>query len=178
MKKLSLLLLLAICFALPLLASAQAPDSADKLLSQAQTTAAKEHKVVMVLFTATWCSLCRQFETYLGSPEVRPIFDKYFVISRINALEENGKHPERNSPGSAEMLKKMGGGDSVPYFAFLDKDNKVIVDSRAPETGNVGFPVAPEEVDWFVKMVRQAAPSMTPEELKKLETPLRESRPS
>ncbi len=175
MQKLSLLLVLTMLM-IPLAVSAQSPDSADKLLSQAQTTATQQHKVVMVVFTASWCSLCRQFETYLDLPNVRPIFDKYFVISRINALEELGKHPERNNPGSTKLLKKLGGGDSVPFFAFLGESGKVIVDSRAPKAGNVGFPVAPEEVDWFMKMVHEAAPSMTPDELNKLESPLRNSK--
>ena len=38
---------------------------------------------------------------------------------------------------------------------------------------NLGHPVQPQEVDWFLVMVKKAAPAMTPDEAKVLEDWLR-----
>jgi thioredoxin-related protein len=175
MKKLLRPVLLAVCFSAPLALTAQTMASSDTILSQAQADAARQHKVVLVVFRATWCKYCHQFESYLDSPDIRPIVERYFVVAQLNALEGLGKHPERNTPGAEKLLKQYGGSDGLPFFAFLDGSGPKIVDSNAPKIGSIGFPVQPGEIDWFMKMVAKAAPSMTSEEMKILESRLRNS---
>ncbi len=75
------------------------------------------------------------------------------------------------------MLKRFASGSgSVPFFVMLDAEGNVIVDSKAPKTGNIGFPVDPSEIDWFMKMLAKAAPLMTSAEAKVLEAKLRTTK--
>jgi hypothetical protein len=38
---------------------------------------------------------------------------------------------------------------------------------------NIGFPSEPREIVWFMKMMKQAAPAITDDEIKGIETVLR-----
>ena len=166
------LLVLALCFVAPLALTAKSQTSAETILSQAEMQAAQQHKSVFVLFHASWCGWCRRFETYLDSPDVRPIIEKYFVVARINAMEQMGKHPELNSPGGEKLLKQFGGAGAMPFIALLDSEGRLVVNSNAPTSGNIGFPAEPGEIDWFMKMMAKAVPSMTSHEAQTLETSL------
>jgi len=152
---------------------AQKLPSAASIVKQARTEAAEQNKVVFVVFTATWCDYCQEFDSYLEMPTVRPIIDKYFVVVHVNVQEELGHHPERNHPGGARLLESLGGGEEVPYFALLKASGGKIADANAPRIGNVGFPEAPEEVDWFMVAMIEAVPTMTPGELDVLDAALR-----
>lgn len=49
---------------------------------------------------------------------------------------------------------------------FLDSEGALIVNSNRPsrkrKTGeNIGYPLAPEEIDWFMIMIKKAAPALT-----------------
>jgi hypothetical protein len=152
---------------------AQSLPSVDSLLSQSESTAAQQHKLVFIIFHASWCGPCHAFDRYLDSAEVWPIVDRYFVLVRVSAMEEAANHPERNNPGGNDLLQKLGGGDGVPFFAFLDADGRLIVNSIAPKTGNVGYPVEQGEIDWYMKMLARAVPSMAPAETSILQKKLR-----
>ncbi|HUB81142.1 MAG TPA: hypothetical protein VMB03_20205 [Bryobacteraceae bacterium] len=85
-----------------------------------------------------------------------------------------------NTPGGQELWKRMGGAGGPPFFAFLDSDGKEIVNSNRPEkdgkTENIGHPMEPEEVDWFLVMVHKAVPQITREESDTLEHYLRNQK--
>jgi thioredoxin-related protein len=174
MRILLRVVLLAVCFLAPSGLTAQSSASADTILSQAEASATQQHKLVFVIFRASWCGMCRSFERYVESPDIRPIIDKYFVVVRMNALES--QHPERNTTGAADFLKQFGGGDSVPFLVILDGSGRMVVNSVAPKIGNIGYPVEPGEIDWFMKMLSQSLPSMTSEEARRLEARLRHSQ--
>lgn len=66
----------------------------------------------------------------------------------------------------------------LPFFAFLDANGDEIVDSLRPVAGkskpvNIGHPYESEEVDWFLAMVKKAAPDISPQESQTLEDWLR-----
>jgi hypothetical protein len=108
---------------------------------------------------------------------VKPIVEKYFVVVKIDVQETKEKQ-ELNTPGGEVWFKRAGGPAGLPFFAFLDAHGNVIVNSMRPgENGkaaeNIGHPEAPEEVDWFMAMVRKAVPEMSGEELGKIEGWLR-----
>lgn len=53
---------------------------------------------------------------------------------------------------------------------MLDANGRLIVDSNRPDPkvkggSNVGYPAAPEEVDWFVEMLRRGAPALSRQDL-------------
>jgi len=76
------------------------------------------------------------------------------------------------------MMVQLGGPQGLPYFAFLDSQGGMIVNSIEPaadgrKAGNIGHPYQPHEVDWFLAMLGKAAPRMTAEERAPLEKYLR-----
>ena len=103
---------------------------------------------------------------------------EYFAIVRFRVLEQ-ARAKEADTPGADALLTRWGGSTVIPFFAFLDSKGKLIVNSiRPPDAdgkhgGDIGHPYESWEIDWFLKMLRDAAPRMTAEELAAIEKPLR-----
>lgn len=160
------------------LLAAEAPPPASVVMETARTAATTEHKSVFLIFHASWCGWCRKLDQFIETPEIKPIIDKYFVVARVTVLETGAKK-SLNNPGGDEVLAQAGGKDiGLPFFAFLNKNGETVVNSIRPGEGkaaerNIGHPVQPQEVDWFLVMVKKAAPAMTPDEAKVLEDWLR-----
>ena len=102
-------------------------------------------------------------------------------------IQEHGPQEALNSPGGDELFKKLGGGSGgIPFFAFLNEQGDMIVNSIAPgkleagnggyKGGNIGHPDKPEEVDWFMVMLSKGAPGMTAEERGTIEHWLRNQK--
>ena len=94
-------------------------------------------------------------------------------------VKENGDKQGLNTQGGDELLTKLGGSDGIPFFAFLDGQGRMIVNSLRPRDpdgkhgGDIGHPVEPWEIDYFMTMLAKAAPQMTAEERGTIETKLR-----
>lgn len=152
-----------------------AVPSANDVIAQAGKKASAEKKAVYLRFSASWCGWCKRHDAFLDQPAIKAAFEKYFVPVKL-IVEESEANKALENPGAEEWLKKAGGPDGLPYSAFLDPKGKVIVNSKRVADkggGNVGHPIAPEEVDWFIIMMKKAAPSMASEDLKVIETALR-----
>jgi len=156
--------------------------NADKVLAQAETQAGEQQKAVLLVFGASWCKYCHLFEKFLGAPEIEPIFAKHFVIAHVGVYEELGKHPELNHPGSDKLVKEFGDADvgGLPFIVFLDARGQMIINSNRPiekKVGgeNIGYPSAPEEIDWFMVMIRKAAPMLSEAESETVERWLRKA---
>ncbi len=161
------------------LAAPAEPPSADQLLVITEAKATAEHKVIFVHFGASWCGWCRKLDAFLDQPGIKPVFEKYFVPVKL-VVQENEKNKAQENSGSDALLSKLGGPAGLPYSAFLDAHGVLIVNSKRPSNvgggENIGFPVQPEEVDWFLKMMRKAAPQMTRDDLKTIEDALRNQK--
>jgi hypothetical protein len=100
------------------------------------------------------------------------------VIVHFRVMEETGAK-ETNTPGADALLTRLGGTSLIPFFALLESKGKLIVNSIRPADpdgkhgGGIGHPFEPWEIDWFLTMLRDAAPRMTAEELETIEKPLR-----
>ncbi len=174
----------ALVFALSAVATA-APKigKSDQVLADAKAKAADQHKSIFLIFGASWCPECHTLDSFLEAPEVRQIFDKYFVIARLSVAEELAGHPNLNNPGSDTLLVKFGGigpnGEvGLPYVVVLDEKAKGLANSNRPVKGKaagegIGFPTEPEEIAWFLSMLTKGAPSLTPEEARVVEQILR-----
>jgi hypothetical protein len=96
-------------------------------------------------------------------------------------MEENGAK-ETNTAGADALLTRLGGTSLIPFFAFLDSKGTLIVNSVRPADsdgkhgGSIGHPLEPWETDWFLKMLRDAAPRITAAELETIEKPLRSQK--
>lgn len=153
MKKHILFLILAsIC---SMLAYAQQTPSADVVLTEARTKAARGNKKVMVIFHASWCGWCHKMNTSLNDPAVKPFFDKNFVITHLTISESEGKKHLEN-PGAEELNKKWGGGDQgIPFWVIMDKDGNILADSQSEPGKNVGCPATAEEVAHFIHVLKK-----------------------
>ena len=148
-------------------AHSQAPalPTADTVLAQAKTTASAEHKNILLTFSASWCCPCHLFEAFLKDPAIHPIMAKAFVITSLDVEERPNDPRHANSPGGEALMTSLGGGNSVPFIAMLSPDGQPIVDSLRPDKGgksNIGYPAIPVEIDWFMQMLRKAAPTLIP----------------
>src|ERR1035441_6151046 len=79
-------------------ANAQSP-SADEIMTKAEATASTEHKALFVHFDASWCAYCKRLDALLESPNVKPIFQTYFVTVKLVLMEtEKKKHSRILAP--------------------------------------------------------------------------------
>lgn len=161
-----------------MLLAAETPPPASAVTESARTAAAAQHKSIFLIFHASWCGWCRKLDQFIETPEIKPIIDKYFVQARLTVQEQEAKK-SLNNPGGDAVLAQAGGKDiGLPFFAFLDEKGETIVNSIRPGEGraglrNIGHPFEPQEVDWFLMMVKKAAPTISPDEAKVLENWLR-----
>jgi thiol-disulfide isomerase/thioredoxin len=153
-----------------------APPSADDLIAGAKAKAAAEKKAIYVHFGASWCGWCKRLDAFLERPDIKPVFEKYFVPVKL-VVQENEKNKALENAGAEAWLAKVGGPEGLPFSAFLDAKGAMIVNSKrssqtGPAGGNIGFPAQPAEIGWFVAMLKKAAPKIAEDDLKVIETAL------
>ena len=62
---------------------------------------------------------------------------------------------------AARLRKGRAGG--IPWIVILDTNGKELINSDAP-TGNIGCPVTPEEIKWFMTMIEKTARNLDSKE--------------
>ncbi len=157
---------------------AMAAKTAQEILTEATHQAAEQHKIVFFEFGASWCSQCHRLDAFLSSPEIAPIVQKYFVLANVHFQEKEGKHPELETPGADKLMAQFGNPEGVPYIVFFDANGNAIVTSSRRVEGkkrgdNIGYPDAPEEIDWFMTMLKESVPTMNADETQQIESWLR-----
>jgi thiol-disulfide isomerase/thioredoxin len=152
------------------LAYGEAP-SADQVLVPAKAKAAAEHKAIFIHFGASWCVWCKRLDAFLDRPDTKPVFEKYFIPVKL-VVQEHDKNKAQENSGADALLKNLGGPAGLPYSAFLDAKGVLIVNSKF-KGENIGYPAEPSDIDWFIQMMKKAAPNMSPDDLKTIETALR-----
>ncbi len=177
-------LLLVVMWIVASFAFAEKPASADKILAAARAQAKAEQKSILLVFGASWCPDCEVLDTFFNAPQAKPIFDKHFVLVHLNVFEENGENPGRNTPGGDKVILKYGGVSSagvvsLPYMVVLDADGKLVTDSHRPSQGkstdkNIGFPDQPEDIAWFVEMMKKGAPQLSDQEAEQISSVLKQ----
>ena len=70
------------------------------------------------------------------------------------------------------MLARFGGRDGLPYSEVLDASGAFIANSKMNDE-NIRYPAEPKEIDYFVQMMKMAAPRMSESDLKTIDTALR-----
>ncbi|MEP6757466.1 MAG: thioredoxin family protein [Chthonomonadales bacterium] len=169
----------ALSVALPAVAAAaDSPVTTAIALKSAVAKARKEKKVVFVKFEATWCGWCHKLTDALNVPENKEIFDKYFVLLRLDVMENGPKKSEEN-PGGVEYMKELGGEKSgLPFYAFLDDKGKKVADSNVmPKDQNIGYPGEDGEIVAFEALLKKANKKISDGDMKKLMTWFKEHKP-
>jgi thiol-disulfide isomerase/thioredoxin len=183
MRKAALMGLIFLVFSTTV--AAQKSPKASDILKTAQSKATDQNKAIFLIFGASWCEACHQLDTFLALPDVAPIIEQHFVVTRINFGEAAAGHPDWDTPGADSLLAKYGGISSggkigLPFIALLDPKAKLIVNSNAPastkgKSETTWFLTEPEEIRWFLSMLEKAAPALTPDDLHKIEAGLRQA---
>src|SRR5438445_4072345 len=93
--------------------------SADEVLVLAKEKALAEDKAIFLHFGASWCGWCRKLDAFLEQPDIKPVFERYFVPVKL-VVQENEKNKSLENAGADALLRKLGGPSGLPYFAFLD----------------------------------------------------------
>ena len=99
--------------------------------------------------------------------DISPIFTKDFVDVRID--EAMG--------GFEELMEILGGkGSGFPWLVILRPDGSTVIDSRDPERGNIGSPIAEWEIEYWNVMMRASVQRITEEEIEYMARTLAEDR--
>ncbi len=151
---------------------------ADDILKVAKLKAADQNKSIFLIFGASWCEDCHQLDSFLALPDIAPIFDKYFVVTKLTFGEALGGHPDWDNPGSDLLISKYGGlspsgAVDLPFIAVLDPKAKLVANSNKPGKGHVasggtGFPANTEDVKWFLAMLQKATAALTEDKTQKI----------
>ena len=169
LKGLFAIAVLALAVASGTSARAASTDTADTLFAQAKSLAQQQHKHVLLVFSASWCGPCKLYEKFLEDPAMKPLTDKAFVIVRIDVGERPGDSKHADTPGGVALRSALGAQPEpgYPFIIMTDEAGKPIVNSNrnGDIKGNTGYPQSPEEIDWYIEMLRRAAPGLSAEEL-------------
>jgi thiol:disulfide interchange protein len=138
------------------------PATTDSILKGAIKTAKSSHKPIFVIFHASWCGWCKKLEAAMDQPEFKKMFEKTYVLVRLDVLESKDKQEALENPGGVELMKSWGGEKSgLPFYVFLDENGTKVADSNAmPKEGNIGYPGAPEEIVAFDGLLKKSAPKL------------------
>jgi len=137
-----------------LLASKAPSPAAQALLDAATARAAKEGKCVHLWFGEFGDEWSGKYRAWLEQPDVAALLGKYAVTAHIELLRDTG---------ATDLMTQFGGThvDSLPWWAILASDGRVIALSQSDKTPNIGFPTDEVEIRSFLAYLRQANPRLT-----------------
>ncbi len=130
---------------------------APTLMKLSMIRAKAEDKLVMLHLGAPWCPWCHKLDDFLAREDIAPLIGKDFIDRKVDV-----DRMERADEVVARFRSDDKGG--IPWMAVVDVDGKVVATSDAP-TGNFGFPVADEEIVFFVDLLKTHGDDLTDEDL-------------
>ncbi len=149
--------------------------SAEEILKEACKTAKEQEKKVFLIFHASWCGWCHKMDKRMSLPEMKPYFDKNYVIKHIDVMEPAEKK-NLETPGGVELLNKYGGGkNGIPFWLIFDENGKLVADSQMRPAGtdlsvpgeNIGCPQQPKEIIAFKEVLKKTS-SLTDAEIEQV----------
>jgi thiol-disulfide isomerase/thioredoxin len=139
---------------------------AEKVLADGLSQARRESKRVLLHIGAPWCGWCHVLDRFLY--ENRNLFAADFIDVKID--QQRMTHAERLT----QRLRPAKSG-GIPWIAILDADGNALATSDGPK-GNIGFPAEPEEIHFFMDMLRKNVRSTSATQLAAIERSLQNER--
>jgi thioredoxin-related protein len=142
-----------------------AAPPADSIIKVSCSEAAKENKRVFLIFHASWCVWCHKLDSSFNDYHVRDFFNRNFIVAHLTILETGVKKINEN-PGAQDLYRKYAGGSeaSIPFWIVLDKNGNLLADSKSKTGTNTGCPATIEEVQHFLKVLKQTSDMNAKEE--------------
>ncbi|MES2069677.1 MAG: thioredoxin family protein [Pseudomonadota bacterium] len=97
-------------------------------LNQALATATSQHKKVLVLFGANWCTDCRELDKSIKGKSAS-LIDSKFVVVKVDVGQFDKNLPIANAYGNP--IKK-----GIPAAVVLSADNTLLYATKAGELSN------------------------------------------
>ena len=134
--------------------AAAAGTEAERVVAQAAKRAGTSGRNVMVVFHASWCRWCHRLEALLADPDVKRAVGGSYEVVWVDVLERSG-HTDLETPGGNALLAALGGGEGLPFVAFLSPARATLATS-----GQIGYPGTTAEIDAFLALLRSTGPHL------------------
>lgn len=144
---------------LELLARFRAPRrSAEDAYAAAIAGAKASGKLLFLSFGAVDAEESGALRSWLESGLVAPLLDKDFSVARIDV---------RRTAGGDELLGCLRSDQtrSLPWFAILDRDGRVLATSEGADGKNIRFPPDPDGIAHVQRMLRRTAKGLAERDL-------------
>ena len=97
---------------------------------------------------------------------MKKLIESSYVVVKLDVLEQGEKKSLEN-PGGVDVLAALKGKTAgLPFMAVTDSAGKMLVNSNSQtkgEAGNIGYPAAPHEIDWFIGMLSTSSKLTAPQ---------------
>ena len=165
MMKLKHFTLLACLLCISTIVAAQKKTTTPGILTAALMVAAKEMKNVIVIFHASWCGWCHKMDSSMTDVSCSKMFRSNYITCHLT-VDESAENKKLETPGAAAFRKIYHGEkEGLPFWLILDKDGKLLADSRMLAAGetvakagtNTGCPASKEEIAYFISVLKKTS---------------------
>ncbi len=124
-----------------------------------------QHKKLFLEFGWEGCGWCRRLNKYQDDPAVKDILGRDFLFAYLDIY---------NSPAGKELYA-IYGKQGTPSWTIFDPSGKVLADCDNG-IGNVGYPGTPEELEYYISVIRKSVPGISSQDCGILISKLEEYR--
>ncbi|MDE1154118.1 MAG: thioredoxin family protein [Acidobacteriaceae bacterium] len=143
--------------------------TAKEILATALQQAQQQHKNVLLVFSASWCGPCHLYERFLEDPQMKSITEKAFVVARVDVGERPGDPRHTDTPGGTALRSSLGSSPEpgFPFLVITSQAGQPLINSNLNGKlgDNIGYPMLPREIDWYIAMLKQAAPALSADDI-------------
>ncbi|MDR3720630.1 MAG: thioredoxin family protein [Candidatus Acidoferrales bacterium] len=122
------------------------PEKAEKEISAALASAAKDHKRLILVFGANWCYDCHVLDATFHSKNFAPVVNANYHVVHVNVGDDGDKNLDLAEKYGVPLKKAV----RIPSLAVLDPDGKVVYSQKNGEFDD-SVRIGPADVAAFLK---------------------------